>query len=243
MSPHQTPDDANDAFAELGKIVLGDQPLAQILERVVDLATHVLDVKTEASITLIAGDNPSTIAFSGDTALALDERQYELERGPCVDAATSGQMIVVEDTDNETRWPQYAKTAYERGVRSSLSVPLPIQRDLTGALNFYATEPDGFDEHDVDLAQTFAGHAAVAVANAHLYEATAALAEQMQQAMGTRAVIEQAKGIIMRDRGCSAEDAFNVLVRRSQESHVKLRDVAQKLVDHVSGGNAVADET
>jgi AmiR/NasT family two-component response regulator len=84
------------------------------------------------------------------------------------------------------------------------------------------------------MAETFAGHAAVAVANAHLYETTAALADQMKQAMATRAVIEQAKGIIMRDRGCTADDAFDALVKLSQEAHVKLREVAQRLVDQTT---------
>ena len=74
----------------------------------------------------------------------------------------------------------------------------------------------------------------MAVANAHLYETTAALAQQMKEAMANRAVIEQAKGIIMRDRGCSADEAFDALALLSQQSHTKLREVAQRLVDQVS---------
>src|SRR5947209_2399346 len=223
-----------DAFAELGRIVLGEQPLPAILEQVVHLATRVLPVAAEASITLIAGDSPATLAFTGETALALDERQYETERGPCLDSASAGQTIVVPDTRTETRWPSYAEAAAERGVLGSLSVPLPVQRNVTGALNFYAQQPNQFDDETIDLAVTFAGHAAVAVSNAHLYETTAALAAQMKQAMETCAVIEQAKGIVMRDRKCSADAAFDALVRLSQESHVKLRDVAQRLVEQVS---------
>jgi AmiR/NasT family two-component response regulator len=115
-----------------------------------------------------------------------------------------------------------------------------VQREITGALNFYARDADAFSDESLDLAQTFAAHAAVAVANAHLYETTAALAEQMTQAMATRAVIEQAKGIIMRDRGCSPDEAFDALVRLSQETHLKLRDIARRLVDHVSGGGSVS---
>jgi transcriptional regulator with GAF, ATPase, and Fis domain len=138
----------------------------------------------------------------------------------------------------ETRWPRFTETAVEHGIRSSLSIPLPVQREVTGALNFYASETEAFTEEKFELAQTFAAHAAVAVANAHLYESTAALAEQMKQAMSTRAVIEQAKGIIMRDRGCPPEEAFDALVRLSQETHLKLRDVAQRLVEHTSGGGS-----
>jgi GAF domain-containing protein len=240
MHSERTPLEPDDAFAQLGRIVLGEQPLAAILEQVVHIAKQVLPVPAEASITLITGDDPATLAFTGQVAIELDERQYEADRGPCLDAAASGHLISIPDTSSETRWPRYAQTAAEHGVRSSLSVPLPVQREITGALNFYAREIDAFSDETIDLAQTFAAHAAVAVANAHLFESTAALAEQMKQAMATRAVIEQAKGIIMRDRACSPDEAFDALVRLSQETHLKLRDIAQRLVDHVSGGGSAS---
>jgi len=235
MTSNHTPIDAKDAFAQLGRIVLGEQPLESVLDQVVRIARQVLPVPTEASITLIAGDEPSTVAYTNDTALALDEWQYEAERGPCLDSAASGTLILIPDMTQDERWPRFSSAAVDGGVRSSLSVPLPIQRNVTGALNFYASDVDAFDDETVDLAQTFAGHAAVATANAHLFETTAILAEQMKQAMATRAVIEQAKGIVMRDRNCGADEAFDALVRLSQESHLKLRDVAQRLVASVSG--------
>jgi GAF domain-containing protein len=236
MRSHNTPDEA---FTELGKIVLGEQPLPQILEQVVHLAKAMLPVETEASITLIAGEEPATLAFTGPVAIALDERQYEDEAGPCLASAQAGHVIVVPDIPAETRWPKYGEAAAAHGICSSLSVPLPVQRNVTGAMNFYATDVDAFDNGIIDLAEAFAGHAAVAVANAHLYETTAALAEQMRRAMATRAVIEQAKGIVMRDRHCSADEAFDVLVRMSQRSHVKLREVAQRIVDHVTAESDV----
>jgi GAF domain-containing protein len=236
MSSDRSPPEANEAFVQPGNIVLGDVPLPEILEKVVHIAKRVIPAPVEASITLIAGNQPSTVGFTSDTALALDERQYDNETGPCLDAAASGTRISIPDMAGETRWPQFAAAAATtRGIRSSLSIPLPVQRDVSGALNFYATEPEAFSEQSVDLAETFAAHAAVAVANAHQYETTAVLAEQMRQAMATRAVIEQAKGIIMRARKCNAEEAFDALVKLSQESHLTLRDIAQRLIDHTSG--------
>jgi GAF domain-containing protein len=238
MSNRPTADAADEAFAELSRIVLGEQPLPAILERVVQIAKRVLPVPTEASITLITGDDPATVASTDEVAIALDERQYDAERGPCLDAASSGQLIVIDDLTTDTRWPRYAESAVDRGVRSSMSVPLPIQRNVMGALNFYATDSAVFEDNVVELAETFAGHAAVAVANAHLFETTVTLADQMHRAMASRAVIEQAKGIIMRDRGCSPDEAFNALVRLSQQSHLKLRDVAERLVDQVATGGS-----
>ena len=225
------------AFAQLSRIVLGDEPLPSILERVVRLAKEVLPVDCEASITLLSSNGPTTVAFTGEPAMALDERQYEAERGPCLDAAAGGERLLIRDVTAESRWPRYTEAAGANKIQCSLSVPLPIQRDVTGALNFYARDVDAFSDESIDLAETFAAQAAVAVANAHLYEATAALAQQMQEAMANRAVIEQAKGIIMHERGCTADEAFDALVRLSQQSHIKLRDVALRLVDETTQGS------
>jgi len=234
MNNEATPELPDSTFAALSRIVLGEEPLDAILERVMRLAVEVLPLECEASITLVRSDGPTTIAFTAEPALVLDERQYETERGPCLDAAQGGQRLLIRDMAEETRWPRFTEGAVANQIRSSLSVPLPIQRDVTGALNFYATDPDAFSDEAIELAETFAGQAAVAVANAHLYEVTAALAQQMSEAMANRAVIEQAKGIIMRDHGCSPDEAFDVLVRMSQKAHTKLRDIAQRVVDDVT---------
>src|SRR5437764_10898714 len=85
------------AFAALSQIVLGDEPMAAILERVVRLAKDVLPVDCEASITLVSSAGPSTVAFTGERAIALDERQYEADRGPCLDAAQGGERLLIRE--------------------------------------------------------------------------------------------------------------------------------------------------
>src|SRR5206468_3630067 len=109
---------------------------------------------------------------------------------PCLDASASASTLSVPDMAGEKRWPQWARQATEEGVGSSLSIGLPIHETVSGAINIYATKPDAFDDDAVVLAQTFAGYGAVALANAHLYDATATLAQQLQAAMDSRAVIE-----------------------------------------------------
>jgi GAF domain-containing protein len=143
----------------------------------------------------------------------------------------------VPDLTREPRWPRYVPAALEAGVRSSLSVGLPIHESVTGALNMYAGKPDAFDDDARVIAQTFAGYAAVALANAHLYDATATLAQQMQTAMESRAVIEQAKGIVMAERHCTPDEAFALLSQISQDSNRKLREVASALVKNAQRGS------
>jgi len=218
------------SLAELGRIVLADTPLEEVLGRVAALARDTIPRAVEVSVTLLINDRPTTAAFTGEPALELDERQYAQGYGPCLDAARGGEVMKVEDMATETRWPDYAPIAHARGISSSLSMPLPIQEHIVGALNVYGAVPNALDDEAVALGALFADYAAVAVSNAHVFSETAGLAEGMRSAMATRAVIEQAKGILIALHGCTAEEAFNRLTQVSQNSNRKLRDVAAGVV-------------
>jgi GAF domain-containing protein len=230
------PLDPTEAFAQLGRIKLGDTNLDGVLDTIAGLAKRTIPGADEVSVTLLRGKNAHTAAFTGDLARNLDESQYESGHGPCLDASAAAATMSVPDMASETRWPQWTSRARETGVNSSLSVGLPVQDTVTGALNIYATKPDAFDDDAIVLGQTFAGYAAVALANAHLYDTTASLAQQMQAAMDSRAVIEQAKGIIMGDRRCTAEEAFSILTKISQDTNRNVRDVAAALADRAAEG-------
>jgi AmiR/NasT family two-component response regulator len=113
-------------------------------------------------------------------------------------------------------------------------MPVPVQETVHGALNLYATEAQAFDGEARDLARAFASYAAVGMANAHLYSSARQQAENLDRAMQSRAVIEQAKGIVMAQRHCSAAEAFGILTAASQRSNRKLRDIAAAIVDAVT---------
>ncbi|GLY97921.1 GAF and ANTAR domain-containing protein [Actinoplanes sp. NBRC 103695] len=230
------PLDPTAAFAELGRIRLSETNLDQVLARVAGLAKRSVPGASEVSVTLIRGDDAHTAAFTGLLAVSLDERQYEDGAGPCLDAAATATTLSVPDMAQEDRWPGWAARAVDAGARSSLAIGLPVLEKVTGALNIYSVDAKAFDDDAVTLAQTFAGYAAVALANAHLYDATATLAEQMQEAMASRAIIEQAKGILMGRRRCTADEAFIMLRKVSRDSNRKLRDVAESLVAKAQAG-------
>ncbi|HEY0536568.1 MAG TPA: GAF and ANTAR domain-containing protein [Actinoplanes sp.] len=229
------PLDPTEAFARLGRLKLDESDLNGVLETVADLAKRTIPGAAEVSVTLVRSQKAQTAAFTGDLALRLDESQYETGRGPCLDASAAASTISVPDMTGERRWPHWTASARENGVGSSVSIGLPIQDTVTGALNIYATEPNAFDSDAVVAARTFASYAAVALANAHLYDTTATLAQQLQAAMESRAVIEQAKGIIMSDRRCTADEAFAILTKLSQDTNRKVRDVASALVRNAEG--------
>ncbi|MEU1641429.1 GAF and ANTAR domain-containing protein [Micromonospora zamorensis] len=230
----QQPIDPNAAISELGQIKFGETDLSGVLSQVSELARRTIPGAEEVSVTLLKQEGAHTAAFSGEMALRLDELQYEYEQGPCLEAAKEAAVVSVPDMSEEARWPQWAAQAVQGGALSSLSIGFPIQETVLGALNIYGVKPGAFDDDAVTLAQTFAGYAAVALANAHLYDTTATLAAQMQSAMQSRAVIEQAKGIIMGERRCTPDEAFAVLAKVSQDSNRKLRDVAAALVERAA---------
>jgi GAF domain-containing protein len=218
-----------DLHRRLAGVVLVDRELPDVLDEVVRIARQALPGAEACSITLIRDEKGFTAAYDGQMAMDADELQYERGYGPCLDAGRAGELFLVTDMRTEERWPDYAVHAAERGVGSSLSVPLPFQGATIGALNNYAGAPGAFGDADVDLGQETAAFVAIAVANA---EATARATQDvanMRQAMLSRSVIEQAKGILMERYRVTAEQAFTLLTHASQRSNIKLRDVAEEL--------------
>jgi GAF domain-containing protein len=171
---------AADAFAELGRIKFTETTFGGLLTRVTDLATCTIPGADEASVTLVGAGGAHTADFTGELALALDEVQYRQGLGPCLVAAASDTTVHVIDMAAGTRWPYWSREALTAGVRSSLSIGLPMHQAVTGALNVYATRPAAFSSDAVVLARTFADSAAVAMTNAHPYETQATLAQHMQ---------------------------------------------------------------
>lgn len=225
---------AREAFDELGRLVLAEHSLSSVLQVVADLAAGVVPGTDEASLTLVEEAGPASVATTGPLARELDETQYAHADGPCLESATRRLVRRVDDAAADERWPSYLPWAVRRGLRSSLSLPVPGEGPTGAALNLYSRRPRAFDAAAERLAGTFAAYAGVTLANVRAFEHARRLAEQLETALASRAVIEQAKGVLMAGRGCSADEAFALLVELSQRSNRKLRDVAQGLVESVT---------
>jgi GAF domain-containing protein len=228
--PAYSPTEPQRAFLELGRLDMSRLSLGEVLSRVAALARATVPGADEVSVTLIENDKARSIAFTGDLAVQLDERQYARGFGPCMDASVSGDTITIKDTGIDDRYPDFGAVAARAGMRSILSVGMPVPQRIVGGLNFYARVPDAFDQASADLAQAFAAYGAVALVNAALLESKTSLAAGLERAMESRAVIEQAKGILMGRMGYDAERAFSELVRQSQRANRKLNQIAADLV-------------
>ena len=219
------------AFAELGQVMFSDAPAEAILRRVAELAKQGLAGVADVSLTLIENGRPRSVVFTGPLAVDLDERQYELGFGPCLDAARTGQTIVVDGEGDGSPYRAYAEVAARAGVRHTVSVGMPIAERSVGGLNMYSTDDAPVSEAFVERAEAFAGYAAATVANVASYARVSARVEHLQRALNTRAVIEQAKGVIIARDRCTPDEAFEVLTRISQHEHIKIRDLARAIVD------------
>ncbi|MBJ7451288.1 MAG: GAF and ANTAR domain-containing protein [Blastococcus sp.] len=221
---------AQAALEQLGQLSLRGQSLDALLEQVVDLSKDVMPGEPEASILVMVKDRPTTVVSTGDLATRLDETQYAKGYGPCMHAASTGELTEIPDTRIETRWADYSRRAAEEGNLSSLSVPLPIDEDKVGALNIYAREPHAFDDQSRAEAVRFGPYAGVALSNIHAYSSARDLAANMQSALESRAVIDQAKGILMERHKLTPDQAFQLLAHASMRTNTKLRDIAEGLV-------------
>jgi GAF domain-containing protein len=229
-----TPNTANaaEALERLGRLSLRELSMDSLLQTVADLAKTVLPGNLEASVTLLVKDIPTTVASTGQLALDLDETQYESGHGPCLHAARTAEVTEIADTRTDSRWRDYAQQAAQQGNLSSLSVPLVIDEDerVSGALNLYAREPDAFDEGSRSAAQSFGPYAAVAAGNLYAYQNARNMADNLHTALESRAVIDQAKGVLIERHKLTPDQAFQLLAQASMNANCKVRDVADHLV-------------
>jgi GAF domain-containing protein len=191
-------------------------------------------------VTVRGEHDPFTVASSDEFANEVDEVQYDQGEGPCLEASRTGRVIYVPDMRDDGRWPRYRLHAVAAGVRSSLSLPLTIADATIGALNLYCTEPDAFDDRLRQGLAVFAAQAAAALTMVLRQARQDKVTAQLEQALESRATIDQAMGIVMAQQRCSADEAFALLRAHSQNTNRKLRDVAAEIIERVSGAPPAA---
>ena len=228
-------DDALRAITALAGVALTQSDLEATLEEICRIATRAVENADGASITTFPQGRPVALA-SDDWAKQFDELQYEEHEGPCLDAYRTGNAFRVRDMAKEHRWPSYVPRALERGTLSMMSLPMAAEGNVIGALNIYSKQVDAFDGEAASVGEIVAAHAGLASQVSAAFFGHRALAEQLTEAMASRAIIEQAKGILMAAARCGPDEAFDLLVRLSQTSHRKLREVAHEVVAKATSG-------
>jgi GAF domain-containing protein len=227
-------DARSEALASITRFLVTDVSLGDVLLQVARATVDAMPRAEMAGITMGSEDGqPVTGVFTDPESPEIDAAQYESGNGPCLDAWRSKKVVRVDDmADASDRYPEFSKAAMAHGVLSTLSLPLVAGSQGIGALNLYAQAPESFSEEDEQIGVELASTAAVVLANASAYWTAYELGQNLSEAMKSRAVIEQAKGMLMaRSEMLTPDDAFDLLRKASQRENVKLRDIAQRIVN------------
>lgn len=211
-------------FANMALALFNEPDVEHTLERVVEYAQHATACDAAGLILLHGRGRVESAVTTDDRVAQADRMQTDLGEGPCVQAIWQHDAFIIEDTSSDARFPNWGPKAAELGLRSILSVRLRTMNSTVGALNLYGNKPALFDEDDLDIVDIFARHASVALASAREEDG-------LRQAIGARHLIGQAQGILMERYGLDPERAFALLRRYSRDNNVKLRSVAQHVIE------------
>jgi len=220
----------------LAGLVASGVGLPELLAGVATFAVQAIPGAEGAGVTMLrvgrVDNMVEALAASAPFVIEIDDIQYvTLQEGPSITAALERRTVRSGSLGGEKMWPRFGPRVGRLGVHSALSLPLLLPDQVVGAINVYAHGKDVFDEHAAELGELFARPAAVAVHNGQVLAKAVALVDQLQTALSTRPVIDQAIGMIRARSGRSAEEAFAQLRVISQSEHRKLADVAQRIVD------------
>lgn len=225
------------AMRALSRFLVSDASVGDTLLRVAEISAEAVPAAEMAGVSILDDEGkPTTAVFTDVESPEIDAGQYKSGKGPCLEAWRLQRPVRIDDMSTAaSEYPDFARLAQERGVQSTLSLPLIAGATGIGALNLYARTVKGFSVDDEALAGDLAGAAAIVLANATAYWDARRLGEQLTEAMQSRAMIEQAKGMLMaQSPGITADDAFDLLRRASQRENVKLREVAMRIVERRS---------
>ena len=200
------------------------------LQAVVDLAVASIEGCDFAGIFLVVDDQVTTPVHTDPMVVQIDSLQRETGEGPCLNAIAQGSTFYAEDLADDTHWTTFGPQAVAAGVRCILALRLSANGTI-GALNFYARYPGAFGATDRAKGVIFATLAGLALGGAQAHESDDRRADNLHQALATRELIGQAQGILMERERITPDQAFDILLRASQHLNVKLREVAQELID------------
>lgn len=221
-------------LVSLGESITDEDDLANLLQRVAEVAHDVVEGADSTGVTVDFGGRTYTAAYTDGRTLRVDHEQYAAGDGPCLHASRSRETVLVDLDEATDRWPAFTESARAEGIQSFLAAPLFITDRTLGALNLYGRAPAAFDEVDADVLELLTSTVSRAIGEFARFKSARDAADALQRALETRAPIEQAKGMLMVLHRIDAHQAFQLLRQQSQTTNTRLRDVAADLVERLS---------
>jgi GAF domain-containing protein len=219
-----------DHVADVAQLLEGDEVPDEALHRLTALAAGLVPGGTAAAVTIAMASSALTFAASDQRLEELHRLQVDSEDGPVVETLRHNEPRRADDMAAECRWPAFCRAAAEAGFASCLVLPLRTDRQPAGAVALYGHEPNVFRGAAHDIALLVAAQGGTAVHNAALYGTCRRMVESLHAGLESRAVIEQAKGVLHAELGVSPEEAFGLLSRYSQNTNQRVRKISAGLV-------------
>jgi hypothetical protein len=223
-------DEVTTALERLSEALSREDDLRKLMHQVCEQVVHAVPGVDEATVTLLDSGTPFTAASTSDLVIRLDGVQYASGAGPCLDAAATSQVVRATITEAQELWPAFGSESHAAGMGSFLSAPLTVDNEHSGAINGYSRQGHGFHELDAPLLALYTTAVETALRSHSMYLRAYRLAAQLRSALQSRAVIDQAKGVLMAVHAIPAEEAFRLLVHRSQRENVKLHTLAERFI-------------
>ena len=222
-------EDLGQALARAARNIHTSSSLEDTLQTIAATAKDSLPGFDAVGISTIEKDGTvATRAGTSGLVWELDKLQYGLGQGPCVDSLHDSTQVLAPKIADDARWPDFVPRAVELGLKSQLALKLYLDdKGTLGGLNIYSTTTEEIDDGAVSMAALFAAHAATAMGNATVVEG-------LHEALSTRTVIGTAVGMLMKQYTLSQDAAFGLMVRSSSHSNMKVRDIAQRMVDEAN---------
>jgi GAF domain-containing protein len=220
-------------MVELADTLVDDFDVVELLTRLADRCVEVLDVSAAGlMVARPGGGDLQVVASSSDAMRVLELFELQAEEGPCPDCYRTGEPVLNEDLASVNgRWPRFAPHALEAGFRSVHAVPMRLRGVTIGALNLFRAAEGGLDQADVLAAQALADIATIAILQQRAVVEARVLNQQLSQALNTRIVIEQAKGVLAERANIDMEQSFTRLRAHARNHNVRLAEVAQRVID------------
>jgi GAF domain-containing protein len=228
--------DVSSALAELGRLRFGEMKVEDAMHEIVRSTHAIFDVDGAGLMLADADHHLHNVAVSDDRLAHLEELQIQHGEGPCVSAFEDKQLIGAEDLTEEQRWPLFSAAAVQRGVRAVLASPLPYNQDAVGVVAVLSEDPHPWSPEGELALLAFTDLAALLIASMMQGEQQSELAAQLQNALNSRAVIEQAKGVLIGQQGLSAHAAYMQLRAQARAERRKLVAVSAELVRSAARG-------
>jgi GAF domain-containing protein len=227
--------DLTEIMTRLAGLLFSEETLQSALELTSQLSRQTLPGTVGAGVTLVSEGKEYTAAYTDTIVERADALQYDLDEGPCLTAWRQNTIVRIDDMAAEQRWPRWTPGAAAIGLQSVLSAPLRVSAQAMGAIKVYSDNPAAYDDADESILQMLSDQAAIVLANVQGYFEAQLVSEQLKEALVSRGTIGQAKGILMEREGLGDEAAFAMLRQASQTKNIKLRDIAQAIVETTRG--------